>query len=203
MLTSSILTGFTTGAGLIVCIGSQNAYVLRQGLLRSHIGTVAAVCILSDVALIVAGIAGLGFLIDTFPNLFVLVRYAGALFLGVNCLLAATRAWKGSEGLTPATQAKQSRIKILMTSLAYTWLNPHVYIDTVFMLGSLSLHYSEGERWYFGFGAISASVLWFLSISYGAKLLQPLFTNQTAWRVLDLLIALLMGYFCITLLLIN
>ncbi|MCE0494970.1 LysE/ArgO family amino acid transporter [Vibrio salinus] len=202
MLASSIVTGFTTGAGLIVCIGSQNAFVLRQGLMRSHTGVVASVCILSDVLLILAGISGLGFIVSHFPGIIEFVRYAGALFLGMNAVVAARRAWSSQGVLNPSSDRHHSRRQILLTSLGYTWLNPHVYLDTVFMLGSLSLHYEGTGKWQFGVGAMLASVVWFISISYGAKILLPLFRSEKAWRLLDVLIALLMGYFCLSLLLI-
>ncbi len=200
MLLSSFATGFTTGAGLIVCIGSQNAFVLRQGLLRSHVGLVAAVCIVSDALLIAAGVSGLGFIIELWPNLLQWVRYAGAAFLGFNAYLAARRALGRNSALNPTEQVKADRRQILLSCLAFTWLNPHVYLDTVFMLGSLSLQYDHGTQWQFGMGAIVASTAWFISITYGARLLLPLFKNPNAWRVLDGLVALVMAYLCLGLL---
>ncbi len=194
MFVSSLATGFTTGAGLIVCIGSQNAFALRQGLLKSHVGLVAAVCIISDVLLIAAGISGLGLVVEQWPNLLQWVRYAGAAFLGYNAWLAARRALAAGEALNPAEQGSVSAKQILLSCLAFTWLNPHVYLDTVFMLGSLSLQYSQGAQWQFGAGAMLASAAWFMSITYGARLLLPLFKNPNAWRVLDGLVALVMAY---------
>ncbi|SDG85122.1 L-lysine exporter family protein LysE/ArgO [Vibrio xiamenensis] len=201
MFLSSLATGFTTGAGLIVCIGSQNAFVLRQGLLRSHVGLVAAVCIVSDVVLIAAGVSGLGFIVEQWPHLLQWVRYAGALFLGFNALQAARRAFSSADALNPSQQTSASRQQILLSCLAFTWLNPHVYLDTVFMLGSLSLQYQDGSQWQFGFGAMLASVAWFVSITYGARLLLPLFKNPNAWRVLDGLVGLVMAYLCLGLVL--
>lgn len=200
MIISSLATGFTTGAGLIVCIGSQNAFVLRQGLLRSHVGLVALVCIISDILLIAAGISGLGFMVEQWPTMLQWVRYAGALFLAFNAFQAAKRAFDTHQSLNPSESIAPSRKKILLTCLAFTWLNPHVYLDTVFMLGSLSLQYTEGTQWEFGAGAMLASVAWFISITYGARLLLPLFKNPNAWRVLDGLVALVMTYLCIGLL---
>ncbi len=202
MFTSSVATGFTTGAGLIVCIGSQNAFVLRQGLLRRHTGTIALVCIVSDILLILAGISGLGFIVNTFPGMIEFIRYSGALFLGVNAVMAIQRVWHSKETLAPSSTTPHSRRKIIATSLGYTWLNPHVYLDTVFMLGSLSMSYQGMGKWQFGIGAMLASVVWFISISYGARLLIPMFSNRNAWRILDALIAVIMSYFCISLLMI-
>lgn len=201
MYLSSAVTGFTTGAGLIICIGSQNAFVLRQGLLRSHLFIVASVCILSDMVLIYCGITGLGLIFDEQPVLVELLRYVGAVFLGANAIFAARRAWGGVQGLIPSSSAALSRNQVLLTCLGYTLLNPHVYIDTVFMLGSISMQYSGTEKWKFGIGAMVASITWFLSISYGAKFLLPLFRSSLAWRVLDSVVAVMMGYLGMSLLL--
>lgn len=201
MFASTISTGFTTGAGLIVCIGSQNAFVLRQGLLRNHLFIVALVCILSDAILISCGISGLGVIINRWPDLIEIIRYGGVLFLGVNALTAARRAWTGNSQLTPSSGALSNRNQVLLTCLGYTWLNPHVYIDTVFMLGSLSMHYSGIDKWQFGIGAIIASCIWFIAITYGAKVLLPLFRSPHAWRILDIIIAVIMGYLSVSLLL--
>ncbi|WP_342608904.1 LysE/ArgO family amino acid transporter [Vibrio tritonius] len=200
MLVSSLATGFTTGAGLIVCIGSQNAFVLRQGLLRSHTALVATVCIVSDVFLIFCGLSGLGFIVKQWPGVIDVVRYAGAAFLAVNAYGAAKRAWQGSGVLDPSTTQGSSLKQVLLTCLGYTWLNPHVYLDTVVMLGSLSLHYDGDEKWHFGAGAMLASAVWFIAITYGARLLLPLFHNPNAWRILDGLIVLMMVYLSVTLL---
>jgi L-lysine exporter family protein LysE/ArgO len=201
MVLSSVTSGFTTGAGLIICIGSQNAFVLRQGLLRKHLSVVAFVCIVSDALLILSGISGLGILVTEFPAALEILRYAGALFLGVNAALAALRAWHGNNELTPSSTSVSSRNKVLLTCLGYTWLNPHVYIDTVFMLGSVSTHYAGSAKWEFGIGAILASTIWFLSITYGAKPLLPLFRSVHAWRILDAIVAAMLGYLSLLLVL--
>lgn len=200
MYFSSVASGFTTGAGLIACIGSQNAFVLRQGLLRRHVGAVALVCIVSDALLILAGVSGLGFMVGQYPVLLEVVRYAGSLFLGMNAFVAARRAWEGKSMLNPARDGTTTLSQIIVISLSYTWLNPHVYLDTVFLLGSLSVNYPGMGKWQFGIGAMLASIVWFISISYGAKVLLPLFRSEKAWRILDLFVALLMSYFCIALL---
>lgn len=200
MFSTSLITGFTTGAGLIACIGSQNAFVLRQGLLRQHVGAVAFICILSDILLIFAGISGLGVVVKSHPMVLEVVRYAGAAFLAYNAFLAAQRAWRASEILNPAKQGVYSLKTAIVIALTYTWLNPHVYLDTVFLLGSISLNYGDAGKWQFGIGAMTASIVWFLAISYGAKILLPLFRSYRAWQILDGGVALLMGYFCFALL---
>lgn len=200
MYVSSIASGFTTGAGLIACIGSQNAFVLRQGLLRQHVGAVALVCIISDVLLILAGVSGLGFIVSQYPFVVEVVRYAGALFLAVNAVIAARRSWDGKSILHPATNGTRTVSQMVLISLSYTWLNPHVYLDTVFLLGSLSINYGVVGKWQFAIGAMLASIVWFIAISYGAKMLLPLFRSEKAWRILDAAVALLMGYFCLALL---
>ncbi len=201
MLSPILLTGFTSGASLLVCIGSQNAFVLRQGLLRSHLFSVAFICICSDIILISSGIYGLGVIAQQWPLLMQLVRFGGAAFLAVNALQAARRAFYGSGVLNPQHAAMPSLQRVILTCLGYTWLNPHVYLDTIFMLGSLSLHYGAGDKWQFALGALSASFIWFSAITYGARILLPLFKNPNAWRRLDCGIAVLMGYFCLKLLL--
>ncbi|MFM2479891.1 LysE/ArgO family amino acid transporter [Celerinatantimonas sp. YJH-8] len=199
MLTSTLITGFTSGAGLLVCIGSQNAFVLRQGLLRNHLFVVASICILSDIILISGGISGLGMLIQQWPKLIELIRYGGGIFLAVNAILAAKRAWDGGGQLKAASTSVSKRTQIMLTCLGYTWLNPHVYIDTILLLGSLSMHYSGVEKWKFGIGALTASFIWFISITYGAKLLLPLFHSPHAWRILDIMVAVMLAYFSVSL----
>ncbi|SHF90215.1 LysE/ArgO family amino acid transporter [Vibrio gazogenes] len=200
MFIASAITGFTTGAGLLVCIGSQNAFVLKQGLLRHHLFAIAAICSISDIILICCGIAGLGTLVKNWPNLVEIVRYAGAVFLAWTALSSAKQAWYGNSQLNPSTEDSSHFKTVILTCLGFTWLNPHVYLDTVFMIGSLSIPYSGIEKWKFAAGALSASVVWFSTITYGAKLLLPLFRNPYAWRILDALVAITMGYFSVSLL---
>lgn len=197
---ASSITGFTTGMGLLACIGTQNAFVLKQGLLRQHLFAVAAICILSDIILISLGIAGLGKVIKHWPNLMEIVRYAGVAFLAWTAFSSAKQAWNGNNQLNPSNNEPPRLKTIILTCLALTWLNPHVYIDTVFMIGSLSIPYSGAEKWEFAIGAITASVVWFSAITYGAKVLLPLFRNPFAWCVLDALVALMMGYLAVYLL---
>lgn len=202
MLLSAIAAGFVTGAGLIIAIGAQNAFVLRQGLQRRHVGFVVAVCALSDMALILLGVAGIGALVLQWPQLLQILRFGGAAFLAWYGLLAAQRAWRGTSALAVAQDSAASRRQVLLACLAFTWLNPHVYLDTMVLLGSLSTRYPGMAQWAFGLGACAASLVWFSALGFGARLLQPVFRKPRAWQVLDGGIALFMLTLC-TLLLLN
>lgn len=199
MFITSAITGFTTGAGLLMCIGSQNAYVLKQGLLRQHLFPVAAICILSDIVLISSGIAGLGTLIKHWPNLMEIMRYIGAIFLAWTAFSSVKQALYGNNQLNPSKDELPKLKIVLLTCLGFTWLNPQVYIDTVFMIGSLSIPYRGVEKWKFAIGALSASIIWFIAITYGAKILLPLFKSPHAWRILDTGVAIMMGYLSVSL----
>lgn len=189
-MTQHFLTGFLTSAALIVAIGGQNAYVLRQGLRREHALPLALFCSGTDAVLIFAGIAGLGALISNDPSLLEVVRYGGAAFLFCYALAAARRALRG-EALAMVNAEAVTLGKALLTCAAFTFLNPHVYLDTVVLLGSLGSQQGDG-RWEFGVGAALASVAWFLLLAYGARLLVPLFAKPLAWRILDTAVAVLM-----------
>jgi L-lysine exporter family protein LysE/ArgO len=192
MQTSAYLAGLAAGAGLIIAIGAQNAFVLRQGLQRRHVGPVVLVCIVADMALILLGVAGMGLLVKQMPGLLQVLRYAGAAFLAVYGALALRRAWNGESGLQPSEDGSAGRRRALLACLAFTLLNPHVYLDTVVLLGSLSTHYEGAGRWSFAGGACTASVLWFTALGYGARALLPVFRSPLAWRVFDVLIAAFM-----------
>jgi len=192
------LTGLGFGLTLIVAIGAQNAFVLRQGLLREHVGGVVAICVASDALLIAAGVAGLGTLVMGAPDVLELVRVGGALFLLAYAALALRRASR-PRVLAAVEDGAPNRTAVLMTCLALTWLNPHVYLETVLLLGSIAGTHQDG-RWWFGLGAIVASTLWFTALGYGARLLRPVFARPTAWRVLDVLIAITMTVIAISLL---
>lgn len=187
----SALAGFLTGAGLIIAIGAQNAFVLRQGLKGSHVLLVVLCCIFGDVVCISAGTAGMGALVTGFPALMTAVRWGGALFLLTYALMAAQRAVKGGERLLLDGKSEERAGKVLAACLAFTFLNPHVYLDTAVLLGSLSAQ--QPVPWGFAAGAVTASVLWFVSLGYGAVLLRPVFARPAAWRVLDALIAVVMA----------
>ena len=191
MITAA-LAGLGLGFSLIVAIGAQNAFVLRQGLLRQHVLVVVVICALSDIALIALGIAGVGAVFTALPWLVEVVRWAGAAFLFVYGLLAARRALRPKTlAAADAPKVAPSLLAIATTCLALTWLNPHVYLDTLVLLGSVGSTYGD-DRWAFGAGAAVASVLWFTLLGFGARLLAPVFARPVAWRVLDALIAVVM-----------
>jgi len=190
-LASAGLEGFLLGAGLIVAIGAQNAFVLRQGLKRSHVFAVASVCTLSDAALIAAGVAGVGALVSQTPGLLPAVTALGIVFLLAYGALAARRAWRG-ELLAVGTNDAQGLGAVLLTCVALTFLNPHVYLDTVVLVGAISARHRPPANAAFGCGAAIASALWFFGLAYGARLLAPLFARPAAWRALDALIAIVM-----------
>jgi L-lysine exporter family protein LysE/ArgO len=187
-----MVAGLLTGLSLIVAIGAQNAYVLRQGLAREHVGIVVAICALSDVLLIVAGVSGIGTIVEQAPWALDVVRWLGVAFLtwyGVASLLRARRP----ETLDAANGgAVTSRRGVAVRALALTWLNPHVYLDTVLLLGSIANHEGSVGRWWFAAGACLASALWFCCLGYGAGKAGRLLSRPSAWRVLDVLIGLTM-----------
>ncbi|WMJ68405.1 LysE family transporter [Stenotrophomonas sp. 24(2023)] len=192
MLLSAVLSGLLAGAGLIIAIGAQNAFVLRQGLQRRHVGGVVLTCMAGDIALILAGVGGMGALVVQWPLLLQVLRFGGAAFLLAYALLAARRAWQGGHALATGEGAAGDGRAVLLACLAFTFLNPHVYLDTMVLLGSLSTRYPPPLQWAFAAGACLSSVLWFVSLGYGARLLQPVFQRPLAWRVLDAAVALFM-----------
>jgi len=196
---SPALAGLGFGLSLIVAIGSQNAYVLRQGLRREHVGGVVVLCIASDAVLIAAGVAGFGSLVSRAPLVLDAVRVLGALFLLGCAAMAAGRALRPGALVAGNGSGPRTRAQVLTTGLALTWLNPHVYLDTVLLLGTIAGTHGSG-RWAFGAGAIAGSTLWFSVLGHGARLLRPLFARAVAWRVLDALIATTMTVIAISLL---
>ena len=188
----SFIAGFGLGLSLIMAIGAQNAFVLRQGLAREHRFAVCMCCALSDALLIGAGVAGFGALLETAPHLVGWMRYSGAAFLLSYAFFAARSAIVGTSGLMAAQGAGMSRWRTLTICLALTWLNPHVYIDTVVLLGSVAATYGD-QRMAFGVGATCASFVFFFTLGYGAQVLKPLFSRSVAWRILDGLVAILMA----------
>ncbi len=190
---SAGLEGLLLGAGLIVAIGAQNAHVLRQGLARRHVALVVALCTLSDMSLIAAGVAGLGGLVAAHPDLILAISLGGALFLIVYAL-RALRAALDPGRLDAGGGAEAGAARASAVTLALTWLNPHVYLDTVVLLGGLSSRFPPPERLDFALGAMAASLLWFVALGYGARLLAPLFARPMAWRILDLTVAAVMAW---------
>jgi L-lysine exporter family protein LysE/ArgO len=186
-MNSPLLLGFMASFTLIAAIGAQNAFVLRQGIRREHVLPVVALCTVSDMALIAAGIAGVGAVINAHPAAVDIAKVGGALFLFGYGMLAARRAWRPST-LTPSEAAPARLAGVLVTCLALTFLNPHVYLDTVVLLGTLANEHRD-ERWLFGIGAVTASAVWFFSLGLGARRLTGLFAKPMTWRILDGLIA--------------
>jgi L-lysine exporter family protein LysE/ArgO len=183
--------GWAMGAGLILALGAQNALVLRQGLKREHVGAVVAVCTLADWLLIALGVFGLGALIQASPVLLEVFRFGGAAFLLGYALLAARRAWRPSAGLQAAGTAS-SLGATLSAAFAFTYLNPHVYLDTVVLLGGLGARQPPELRAAFAAGAALASAMWFGLLGFGAAAAAPKLRNANTWRVIDALVALLM-----------
>ena len=190
---NSACAGLLTGLSLIVAIGAQNAYLLRQGVRRSHVGPVVAVCMLSDFALILAGVSGIGAIVSHAAWALVAVRWLGAAFLTWYGLSSAWRARRPATGLATTGSAEGNRDAgrgpAVRRAVALTWLNPHVYLDTVLLIGSVAATHGPSGRWWFAVGACVASAAWFTGLGFGARLLAPLLASPRAWQVLDLLVA--------------
>lgn len=187
----TFLSGLGTGLSLIVAIGAQNAFVLRQGLVRRFVFSVVAICALSDLILIVLGVSGIGLVVQKFPAVLEVFRYAGALFLLCYGISALMRSVKNTGSLQAASDSGQTLKGAVAACLAFTFLNPHVYLDTMILIGSIASSFGE-EKWCFAAGAGSASVLWFTALGYGARLLTPVFKKPAAWKVLDFVIGITM-----------
>jgi Lysine efflux permease len=186
-----MLAGLGLGLSLIVAIGAQNLFVLRQGIRREHVFTVATICALSDLTLISVGVAGLGAATTALPWLIDVVRWVGAAFLIGYGILAARRAWRPAAIGPELADGSTSRASIVLTCLALTWLNPHVYLDTVFLLGSVAATHGD-QRWWFALGAMLGSIGWFYGLGYGARLLSRWLTTALGMRLLDGFVAVVM-----------
>jgi len=191
------LEGIALGASLIIAIGPQNAFVIQQGILRQHVFLAAFVCTLVDVVLIIVGAAGFGTLIAIIPSLKTYFLWGGILFLMGYGTLSLISSFKdpGDEeslGENESGYPTKNRKSIIITAAGFSLLNPHVYLDTVILLGGLAAQYEIPERNYFAFGAIMASVVWFYGIGYGATLVAPWFESSRGKRILDLVIAMIM-----------
>lgn len=191
METSAAVAGLVAGLSLIVAIGAQNAYVLRQGLRREYVAVVVAVCALSDLVLIVAGVAGIGTLVERAPAAIDVVRWLGVAFLTCYGLTALWRA-RRADALHAEGGRTASRRGVVARATALTWLNPHVYLDTVLLLGTIASTHGSSGRWWFGAGACLASISWFTGLGYGARRAHRLLSSPRAWQMLDVLIGLTM-----------
>ncbi len=184
-------TGFATAFALILAIGAQNAFVLRQGLLRQHVFWLCLFCAVSDALLIAAGVLGFGALVTLYPGFPRIMALAGAAFLLAYGALRFRAALRGEDALT-LTGKSATLWPTLATAAAFTWLNPHVYLDTLGLIGAVSTQFAGPHKIAFGLGAATSSFVFFFGLGYGARLLAPLMQSARAWRVLDLGIALTM-----------
>lgn len=189
-MSTGFISGFALGFSLILAIGAQNAFVLRQGLRREHVFWVCTTCAVSDAILIAAGVAGFGALGQMVPWFEPVMRFGGAAFLIAYGALNLRSAWRGGAVLEISNGDRPSLRRSILTLLALTWLNPHVYLDTVVLIGSVSSQYDN--RLMFGFGAVMSSLTFFFMLGYGARLVAPVFSNPRAWQVLDVVIGLTM-----------
>ncbi|WP_409202305.1 LysE/ArgO family amino acid transporter [Suttonella sp. R2A3] len=198
---SAASSGFFLGLSLIFAIGAQNVMVLRQGLLHQHVFLVCLICAISDALLIHVGVFGMSAIAEFAPSLATLMRYFGAIFLLLYALLRFRAAWLGGEALLVSGKTS-SKKRIILIALALTWLNPHVYLDTVLLLGSVANQFSD-QRMAFALGATLASFVFFFSLGYGARLLRPLLAQPRTWRIIEVIIGLFMLYIAFSLLVNN
>ena len=197
-LVSAAFSGFLLGASLIIAIGAQNAFILRQGLLRQHVFILCLICAVSDATLIALGVGGLGTIVARAPVLEAAVTIGGVLFLGTYAVIAFRRA-SHPEAMKAASSTGGSLKAAVAACLAFTFLNPHVYLDMIVLIGSLSARFEGDARIAFGAGAALASFVWFFGLGYGARLLEPVFARPAAWRVLDMIIGVVMAGLAISL----
>ncbi len=193
----ALIPGFLTGLSLIIAIGAQNAFVIRQGLLRQHVLLVVAICAISDAALIFLGTGGLGTLIQSRPSLLEFIRWFGVIYLTWFGIRSIRSAFK-SQSLIAGEGSVISKSKIVATCLSLTFLNPHVYLDTVILLGSIANQF-ENDRWFFAIGGAMASLVWFTAIGFGARAASRFMSKPIFWKILDSLIAVVMFTIAITL----
>ncbi len=185
------LTGFATGFSLILAIGAQNAFVLRQGLARAHVFWLCLLCAGSDAILIVTGVAGFSAVVALYPALPQIMAWGGAAFLLAYGALRFHAAWVGQYEMQISGQSK-GLWATLATGAAFTWLNPHVYLDTLGLIGAISTEFAGSARIAFGAGAVLSSFVFFFGLGYGARLLAPIMRSARAWRLLDVVIGLVM-----------
>lgn len=196
---AAFTTGFATGFALILAIGAQNAFVIRQGLAKMHVFWLCLFCATSDAVLILVGVLGFGVIVERFPQLPTIMAVAGAAFLMSYGLLRFRAAWIGDYEVQLSGKSA-SLAATIATAAAFTWLNPHVYLDTVGLIGAISTKFATPLHYVYGMGAISASFVFFFSLGYGARLLAPIMTSAKAWRILDVLIGVVMFALAIKLL---
>ena len=195
---TGFVSGFALGLSLILAIGSQNAFILKQGLKQQHVFVLCLICAISDAVLIIVGVFGFSLTITALPGVESFVRYAGATFLLVYGARSFYVAFTSNDALKESKISKTSLASAVLACLTFTWLNPHVYLDTLFLLGAVSTQYPE-ELHQFALGATIASFMFFFSLGYGARLLAPIFSKPNAWRVLEFVIGCIMWFIAISL----
>lgn len=193
----ALLPGFLTGLSLIIAIGAQNAFIIKQGLLRQHVLLIVLICAISDAVLIFLGTGGLGALVQSNQGLLEVIRWFGVAYLTWFGIKSVKSAFT-NQSLEASESPTVSALKVATTALALTWLNPHVYLDTVILLGSVANQF-DSNRWYFAIGASVASVLWFTVIGFGARAASKYMSRTIFWKILDSLIAVVMFSIAITL----
>ena len=188
---SIFLTGVVTGFALIIAVGAQNAFLLRQGIRGEHVLPVILVCLVSDVLAITVGVAGFGIVLERWPAVLPIAQIGGGLYLLAFGAQSAMRAWRPT-GLSADSGSTMTVRRAVLLTLALTWLNPHFYLDAILMLGTVANSFG-GDRWWFCAGALAASAVWFPTLGFGASALRGVFARPSAWRVLDSGIAVVMG----------
>ncbi len=190
----ALLEGFGLGMGLIVAIGAQNTFVLRQGLRRKYMFVTALICSVSDAVLILFGIYGFGAIVVRYPELITALTWGGATIVFFYGIISFRSSFSSISYHGDSLETSLSWQKTVLTTLAFTWLNPHVYLDTVVLVGSIGVQYEDVNRFLFAIGAMSASIIWFFGLVYGAARLAPLFRNPLTWRILDSIVGIVMWW---------
>ncbi len=195
----ALVKGFVSSASLIIAIGAQNAFVIRQGLMRRHLLLTALLCSLVDALLISFGVLGFGQVISAYPQFIFITKYFAIAFLTLYGALSLKSALEMKTLSHDTEQMLPSRKKTVLLLLALSLLNPHVYLDTVILMGSIASQQPLNEQPHFALGAITASFAWFFTLCYGSRFLAPFFSKPTSWRIIDTLIALTMWAIAISL----
>ena len=188
---NAFFSGFSLGLSLILAIGAQNAFVLKQGIKKQHVFLVCIICALSDAVLIFVGVSGFGYVVERYQVIKTAVLWGGFVFLSIYGLRSLYSAFSASHTLTSGDEEARGAAKTALLTLAFTWLNPHVYLDTALLLGSVSTKFGE-RAGLFGVGAMCASFAFFFSLGYGARFLAPLFQKPAAWKILEFFVGVTM-----------